>query len=153
MNASTEAFANKISAEMLSACYNRIDDQTVRGIFSNLTIVDVEWHDQYDKFVKIDYSKVRSVTGQADVELTPEQHILFYKVQKAREEFMSLNRVKTEKSSKTSTLFGIDITKIRGEFKLFYILAIFGFFIFGTIYLMSKLKKSTDKSKKKKKQN
>jgi hypothetical protein len=44
-----------------------------------LTVVDVEWNDSYNNLLKVDYAKYR--TPQADFELTPEQQLIFTKLQ------------------------------------------------------------------------
>lgn len=137
---------------MLSSCYNRIDDATVRGIFQNLTIVDIDWHDSYESLVKLDYTRYKPAIGQApNMEMTPEQQILFYKLEKAREEFIAINRVKQQLQAQTISVFGYDLSKIKGEIKIFYMLGVFALFIFGIIFLLNKLKKTTGKGKIKKK--
>jgi len=135
---------------MLAACYNRIDENTVRGMFQNLTVIDIDWHDSYDSLVQIDYSKYKPVSGQVDLEYTPEQHVLFYKLDKAREEFISVSKVRQSLASQTVTIFGVDLSKISGEFKTLYLLAVFAAFIFGTLFLLNKLNKANEKNKKKK---
>lgn len=136
---------------MLTACYNRIDEKTVSGMFQNLTLIDADWHDSYEPLVSIDYTKFKPTAGQFYLDLTPEQQILFYKFDKAREEYIRTNRERAEKAGKTITVFGIDLSQFSGEFKTFYILCVFAAFIFGVIYLLNKLNRANDKSKKKKK--
>lgn len=150
-NASKEPFSNKISAEMLSACYNRINDKTVKGMFQNLTVIDADWHESYDSLVSIDYTKLKPVAGQMNLDFTPEQQVLFYKLDKAREEYIRTNKERVQKAAQTITVFGIDLSQFSGEFKTFYILCVFAAFIFGVIYLLNKLNKANEKSKKKKK--
>lgn len=71
---------------MVTSCYHRISDKTVasvytqlKQIFSNLTVVDMEWNDSYNNILKVDYAKYRS--NNPDLELTPEQQLLFTKLQ------------------------------------------------------------------------
>ena len=51
-------------------------------MFDNLSIVDVEWNDSYNNLLKVDYSKFRIQT--ADFQITPEQSLLFTKLQVIR---------------------------------------------------------------------
>ena len=48
-------------------------------MFNNMTLIDAEWSDSYHNIAKVDYTKFR--TGQPDFELTPEQQLLFTKLQ------------------------------------------------------------------------
>jgi len=138
---------------MLYACYNRIEEKTVRGMFQNLTLIDTDWNDSYEPLVSIDYTKLKSVAGQINLDFTPEQHVIFHKVDKAREEYIRTNRERVEKAAQTITVFGFDISQFSGEFKTFYVLCVFAALIFGVIYLLNKLNKANDKSKKNKKKN
>lgn len=136
---------------MLSTCVNRIDDKTVRGIFQNLTVIDGDWHDSYEPLVSIDYTKFKPIGGQMNLDFSPDQQVLFYKLEKAREEYIKTNRERVQKASQTITVFGYDLSQFSGEFKTFYILCVFASLIFGVIYLLNKLNKGNEKSKKKKK--
>ena len=136
---------------MLSACYNRIEEKTVRGMFQNLTLIDADWHDSYEPLVNIDYTKFKPTAGQINLDFTPEQQVLFYKLDKAREDYIRFNRERVQKASQTISLFGFDLSQFSGEFKTFYILCVFTAFVFGVIYLLNKLNKANEKSKKKKK--
>ncbi len=120
-------------------------------MFRNLTVIDSDWHDSYEPLVTIDYTKFKPVGDQLNLDFTPDQQVLFYKFDKTREEFIRTNRERAEKAAQTITVFGIDIFQFSGEFKTFYILCVFAAFIFGVIYLLSKLNKANEKSKKKKK--
>ena len=137
---------------MLSACYNIIDDKTVSGMFKNLTAVDIDWRSSFDSLVEIDYSKLKPSGGVQNLDFTPEQQILFYKVEKAREEFISVNKVKQQQTtSQPFTIFGINFAKLSKEVKTFSVLGFFAVFIAGVIFLLVKLNKSNEKPKKKKK--
>ena len=97
-------------------------------IFRNLVFVDFQWTDDYNKLFKIDYSKYRR--GE-DLELTPEQHILFYKLDKSKNEFTSNTKQRQEKASKSlPPLFGIDILNISPMIKIVYFVVVFSLIIF-----------------------
>jgi len=122
-------------------------------MFQNLTFIDSDWHDSYEPLVNIDYTKFKPIGGQINLDFTAEQQELFYKLEKAREEFIRTNRERAQKASQTISVFGFDLSQFSGEFKIFYILGVFAAFIFGVIYLLNKLNRANEKSKKKKKNN
>jgi hypothetical protein len=138
---------------MVSACLNRIEEKTVRGMFQNLTLIDADWNDSYEPLVSIDYTKFKPVAGQMDLDFTPEQQVIYHKTEKAREEYIRTNRVRNEKTARTITVFGFDISQFSVEFKYFYVLCVFGALIFGVFYLLNKLNKANEKSKNRKKKN
>jgi len=146
-----EHFSNKLSAEMLSSCWNRIDEKTVKGIFNNLTVVDLDWHESYEVLVTIEYTKFKPLGGSVNLDFTHEQTILFNKLDKAREEFTLLSRERQQNAAKTMSILGFNLSEISGEVKTFYLLGVFAVFIFGIIYFLSKLDRAAEKSKKKKK--
>ncbi len=106
-------------------------------------------NDELNKFVKVDYSKYRSLS---DIQLTPEQQILFYKYEKAKDDYIIANRARQEKAAKSfPPIFGIDITEISPMVKILYALIVFALFMVGIMYALGKVKKE-DKKKKNKKQ-
>jgi hypothetical protein len=138
---------SKITGDMMSLCYNKITDDVVKTIFNNLTYTEFDWSDDYDKYAKLDYSKYRSAN---DLELTPEQQIIFYKVEKAKEEYIRLSRERQEAAAKSfPPIFGIDISQIAAEFKIVYMIAVFTLFAIGILYALKKLRKEPKKKSKK----
>ncbi len=135
---------------MLVKCYNIIDQTTVNQIFKNLTLIDFEWEESYNALSTIDYSQFRFSDG-LDLEYTPQQHIILTKLEKARDEYISLTKVRQSLSSQSFSILGYNINDISGGFKTFYLLAVFTAFIFGTLFLLNKLNNRKDKTKKKKK--
>lgn len=106
-------------------------------------------NDELDKFVKVDYSKYKALN---DLELTPEQTILFYKLEKSKDDFMKVNRERQEKAKNSfPPLFGIDINEISSEVKLLYTLVVFALFAAGIFYALKKLQKEKEPKKKNKK--
>lgn len=112
-----------------------------------MELVDYDWIDDYDKFVKIDYSKYKQIE---DLTLTPDQHIIFYKLDKVKNEFLTSQRQKQEKRAKTlPPIMGIDLSKVSPTVKLLYTFVVFALFIVGILYGLSKTKKNTNQEKKK----
>ena len=136
---------------MLSTCYRSIDDQTVNKIFKNLTVINLNWNDQYESFVNVDYSKLNSDLGEPDLEITDEQKLLFAKLDTAREEFIAINRLKQTLQPQTLDLFGIDFSKLGEEVKFFFVIGFLVLFILGTLFLLYRLNNKNDRIKKKKK--
>lgn len=143
-----EAATSKISADMFSSCYNKISDDTVHSVFNNLTFIEFEWSEDLNKLAKLDYSKYRSLN---DLNLTPEQQMLFYKLEKAKNEFIVTNRERQEKAAKSlPPIFGIDIWNVSASTKILYLLVVFALFAFGIVYLLGKVQKKKEEKKKKK---
>ncbi len=85
----------------------------------------------------MDYSKYRSIS---DVQPTPEQTILFYKIDKARDDFMRVSRERQVKASKSfPPIFGIDINAISQEIKVLYLVVVFSLFAILVAYLLTKV--------------
>lgn len=114
-----------------------------------MEFVDYDWIDDYDKFVKIDYSKYKQ---SEDLTLTPDQHIIFYKLDKVKNEFLTGQRQKQEKRAKTlPPIMGIDLSKVSPSAKLLYTFIVFALFIVGILYGLSKVKKTPSLKKEKRK--
>lgn len=135
---------------MLSTCYKRIDDKTVNRIFQNFTVINLSWNDSYEAFLNIDYSILNSDFGEKNLEITDEQKILFAKLDRAREEFMAIHRLKQTLKPQTLNLFGIDFSNIGEEVELVLLGGFLAFVIFGILFLLYKLNNKNDKNKKKK---
>lgn len=135
---------------MMSSCMNRIEDDIVRSIITNLTFVGFEWMDSFHDLFKIDYSKYRQGAGNPDLELTPEQHMMFYKLENARTEFLVASKARAAEQSKTISIFGINLNKVSESFKFFYIVGIFSAVILGLLYMLGKVSKSEKEKKIKK---
>lgn len=104
-------------------------------------------NEDLNKYVKLDYSKYR--TAQ-DLEITPEQNILFYKLEKAKDDYLRFTKENQEKAAKSfPPLFGIDITKVSQEVKIVYTVIVLGIFASIVVYLLSKLQKKKPEKKKK----
>ena len=139
----------KISADMVSLCYNKVSDETVRSVYSDLSYYDFDWSEEFDKLSKLDYSKYRNIR---DVQLTPEQNILFYKIDKAKDDFLRVNRERQEKAAKSlPPLFGLDLNAISPEVKVLYMVVIFALFAMLLVYLLSKVLPKAKQQKNKKK--
>lgn len=137
---------------MLSNCFNRIEDNVAKSIFNNLVFVEFDWSDNYNKYVQVDYSKYRPVPGALpDLELTPEQQMLLYHLEKAKNDFIASNKVKQEKRSKGIWLFGYDISRIPPFYKLVFFIVAFGSIFLVLIYLLTKISGQKEPNKKKKK--
>jgi hypothetical protein len=149
LNITRVQITEKISADMLSHCYKKIDDKTVNGIFQNLTVINLNWNDLYDPFVDIDYSMFKSNFKDLELEITSQQITLFAKLDRAREEFMSIQRLKKTLTPNGLNLFGIDFSKISDDIKLFFIIGFLTLFILGTLFLLNRVN-NKDKFKKKK---
>lgn len=139
---------------MLSSCINRVDDEAVRSVISNLTFIGFDWSETFSDYIKVDYSKYRQNSGAVDLELTPEQQLLFYKLETTRNEFIVASKSRQEEMSKSLTLFGINFNEVSAGFKLLYIVSIFAIAILGVLYLLGKVtKKEKEKKKKKEKKS
>jgi hypothetical protein len=86
------------------------------------------------------------------LDLSPEQQILFYKLDKAKSEFILANRERQEKASKSlPPIFGFDLMSVSSEFKLLYLLIVFALFALGIAYALGKVKGNRKEVKDKKK--
>lgn len=118
-------------------------------VYNNLTFIDFDWSEEFDKLSKLDYSKYRSIR---DIQLTPEQTILFYKIDKAKDEYLRVNRERQEKAAKSfPPIFGINLTEISSEIKVLYMVIIFGIFAIIIVYLLTKVLPKQKPAKNKKK--
>ncbi len=117
-----------------------------------MQFVDFDWTDNYNKIVKIDYSKYKP---EEDISLTPDQHLLFYKLEKVKNEFIAAQRQRQEKAAKTlPPIFGIDIMKVSPSIKLLYTVIVFTLIAVGILYGLGKVqKKKVISNKKPKKTN
>jgi hypothetical protein len=83
--------------------------------------------------------------------MTPEQQLLFYKLDKVRNEFIVTNRERKEKASKSlPPIFGFDFMAVSPQVKLIYTIAVFVIFALGILIALRKLMKSKNEKKKKK---
>ncbi len=112
----------------------------------NLNYLELNWSKDLDRFVKVDYSKYRM--GK-DFEITPEQTILFYKVEKAKDEFISVSKKKEVSASKSFPIFGVDINKFSTEVKMFYTIIVLALFALVAVFGLKKLQKKGEKKLKK----
>ena len=115
-----------------------------------MTYYDFDWNNEFDKYVQVDYSKYRAAN---DLELTPEQSILFYKLDKARDEYIKVTKERQEKAAKSfPPIFGINIGEISASFKMLYTIAVFAIIAAGIMYGLTKVqnKQKTPKKRKQK---
>ena len=91
------------------------------------------------------------MTGE-DLELTPEQHMLFYKLEKTKNEFHSTTRQRQEQAAKRfPPIMGFDIMNVSPMIKTIYFVTVFALFSFGILYGLKKLeKKKVNRDKKQK---
>jgi hypothetical protein len=85
-----------------------------------------------------------------DLEFTPEQQLLFFKLEKAKTEYITKTKEKQASDKGTMKLWGIDFLKVSPTVKMLYFLVVFAVFILGVLYLLSKVMKKEEKKKKKK---
>jgi hypothetical protein len=98
---------------------------------------------------KVDYSKYKS---EEDFKLTPVQQILFYKLDKVKNEYAANLRQRQEKAAKKlPPLFGIDITNVSSSFKLLYLVVVFTLMAAGILYGLTKVQKKKKIDRKPKK--
>jgi hypothetical protein len=116
-----------------------------------LTYHGLEWDDSYNSFVKLDYSKYRQGGANPDLELTPEQIMLFHQLESTRNEFISKSKQAQEENSKSLKIFGINLNEISPGFKLLYTVAFFAISILGVLYLLKKVQPVKKEKKIKKK--
>ena len=114
----------------------------------NLNYFEFNWSKDLDRYVKVDYSKYKMGN---DFEITPEQTILLYKFEKAKEEYISVSKKKEESASKSfAPILGIDIVKFSTEVKMFYTIIVLALFAWGVVFGLKKLQKKGEKRPKKK---
>ena len=83
------------------------------------------------------------------MELTPEQHMLFYKLEKTKNEFHSTTRQKQEQAAKRfPQIMGFDIMNVSPMIKTIYFVVVFALFSFGILYALKKLEKKKVNNKK-----
>jgi len=76
---------------------------------------------------------------------------LFAKLDRAREEFIAIQRLKKTLTPNGLNLFGIDFSKISDDIKLFFLIGFMILFILGTLFLLYKVNKKVKFKKKKNK--
>ena len=76
---------------------------------------------------------------------------MFAKLDRAREEFIAIQRLKKTLTPNGLNLFGIDFSKISDDIKLFFIIGFLTLFILGTLFLLYKVNKKVKFKKKKNK--
>ena len=116
-----------------------------------MTFYEFEWSDEFQNLSNLDYSKYRTIT---DVQPTPEQNILFYKIDKAKDDFLRYNRERQDKASKSfPPIFGIDINAISVEVKVLYLVIVFAVIAILIVYLLSRVLPKQKPSKNKKRRD
>jgi hypothetical protein len=116
-----------------------------------LTFHGLDWDDSYNSFVKLDYSKYRQGGANPDLELTPEQILLFHQLESSRNEYIAQSKHAQEENAKSLKVFGINLNEISSGFKLLYTVAFFAIFILGVLYLLKKVQPVKKEKKKKNK--
>jgi len=145
---------DKIFHDMILHCSNIITDNIVKGIFNNLTIVDLEWYDSYESLIDIDLLKYKSYMKETIVEFSKEQINFISKLDKVKEEFTKIYKQNKLDSEKTIKVFGINFSQISRELKLYILIGVFSFLFILFIFLLIKLnKRPSEKSEKKEKKN
>jgi len=76
--------------------------------------------------------------------------MLFYKLEKSRNEFQSTKRERQEQAAKKfPPMMGFDILNVSPMIKMIYFVTVFALFTFGILYALKKLeRKKFDKKKK-----
>jgi len=142
----------KITADMVNKCYYTIDENSVKTLINNGTLMETEIDDELLSFATLDYSAYKDLNPN-DFQLTAETQILFMKLDKARNDFISENKEKQEKQRNEFHLFGISLKTIPAKLNLLFFLIIFGAFIGGVLYLLKGLMKNEKKAARKKEKN
>ncbi len=142
----------KITADMVNKCFYTIDESSVKSLFDNGVLVEIEIDDDLLSFATLDYSAYKDLNPN-DFQLTAETQILFMKLDKARTDFIAENKERQEKLKNEFHLFGISLKAIPVKLNLLFFLIIFGAFIGGVVYLLKGLMKNDKKAAKKKEKN
>jgi hypothetical protein len=117
-------------------------------VYNNLTFVDFEWSDEFEKVSHLDYSNYRTIN---DLQPTPEQNILFMKIEKSKDEYLRVNRERQERASKSlPPVLGLDLNSISSEVKVLYMVIVFAIIAILIVYLLTKVlpKQKIPKQKK-----
>jgi hypothetical protein len=110
--------------------------------------VEFDWSEDLIKVSNLDYSNYRTIN---DLQPTPEQNILFMKIEKAKDEYLKANRERQEKASKSlPPVLGLDLNAISLEVKVLYMVIVFAIFAILIVFLLTKVlpKPKTPKPKK-----
>jgi hypothetical protein len=100
---------------------------------------------------KVDYSKYRT---EGELDLTPEQHYLFFKLEKVKNEYIAAQRQRQEKAAKSlPKIFGIDIMNVSASTKLIYAFVVFAIIASGILYGLAKVQNKKVSPKKNKQKN
>lgn len=149
-NVDRDKIGNKVTGDMLSKCYHTIEESQVKSIFNDGVFQDPTVSKELLSLGEIDYSRFKSQEA-VDLELSPETQLLFYKLEKAKEEYMQTMREKTERSKNTLSIFGYDMMNLPVGFNIVFSVVIMGLMIGGILYMLKSLKKEERVSSKKKK--
>ena len=141
---------NKVSGDMLSKCYHSIEDPMVKTIFNDGNFMDPYLSEEYLKIAEIDYTKYKN-QDPPDMELSPETELLFYKLEKSKDEYMAKMKERTEKSKNTLSIFGYDLSNLPVGFNIIFAIVVLCLMIGGIVLMLRTVKKEEKISKKKKK--
>ena len=146
---------DKIGADIFERCYKDIDIKTVRKYFYNLSSVgDLDWDEQYDKYVEIDYDKY---LNKYNFTLTDEQKLLSIKFSSIKKRLSEKQKEDKEKKEKMKDelyklkIGNFDIDNIPNNIKGLFFVFIFALIFIGSIYLLKSLVNKPKKIKPKKK--
>lgn len=149
-SADRDRVGNKVSGDMLSKCYHTIEENQVKLIFNDGVFQDPSVSQDLLSLGEVDYSRFKGQEN-VDLELSPETQLLFYKLEKAKEEYMQRMREKTERSRNTLSIFGYDLMNLPVGFNIVFSIVIMSAMIGGILYMLKSLQKEEKVSSKKKK--
>ncbi len=129
---------HKITGDMLNKCYYSIEDDVYPTIFYNGQFMEAEITEELLEFSNVDYSVYKQLTPQ-EFSLSPETQLLFMKLEKARNEFMTNNRQKTESGRNDFKIFNHSLKDIPVGVNLLLAIVVLGSMFIGISYALKTL--------------
>lgn len=141
--------SQKITGDMLSKCYNSIDDSTVSTIFRNGDYLQPEFDEDLQNFATVDYNTYRSLNPN-EFNLSPETELLFAKLDKAKNEYTERVKATNSKGKAAYSLLGFNLRDIPLSVNIIFAIVSFGVFICGIVYLLKMVSHNDKRAGKKK---
>lgn len=135
---SNDVANHKITGDMLNKCYYSLEDDVYQTIFYNGQYMEPEMTDELLEFSNVDYSVYKQLSVQ-DFNLSPETQLLFMKLEKARSEFMSNNRQKTDGGRNDFRIFNYSLKDIPLGVNLLLAIVVLGSMFIGISYALKTL--------------
>ena len=137
---------NKLFAEAIHQCYDKIQLSVARFLFKNGKVVDKTVVEEWHEYVPIPFDRFKT---QENEELTKEEEIILSLLNTAQNKVEKSKAKKKNKKRSGVVVFGYDLTNMPKEMKTFLLVTLIGAIVIAIAYFL-KEKRENDPCKNKK---